>query len=430
MNFIWPGVPQPGPPTAGIVPGIPNNGFLVWTGQPPHEQYPVRHTQSAACNDICPPGTEDGPLIPSIEPPVVETRDVHENTDANQPHDNVMDHSVVTALMQFYSEISEVEASDNNEKDKSDVEVNISDSVPKPQELEQMTGCKVSDMDMESDFDGSHMDVSDMDISEMEDDDRTVSEGAISFFRRIRDECSKAEVESSKTPVKQDSAKDLATTATASASSVVHSAADSPLAGESAVCSTLDSTVDAMQIDHSAVSRASTLNPAPQFTDPCDSAGATQMESLGVSGFPGSAVDFLPLEGSSIETPNEIQPLNPIDPVFLANAEHTIFSSMGDLANLLGKSSSFDLIAKEAIISTVSSLEEVLRQAQNSYLEFSGCPSDSGVSTGEETSVPSRLLGSVPAPMSPVQGSAANEYIGTSSYASEEAINTGLFSFL
>lgn len=432
MNFMWPGVPRPAPPIAMIVPGVPNNGSLVWSGQPPQEQYPVSHTQSAVCDDICPPGTEDGPLIPSIDPPVVETRVVHKNTDENRPHGNVMDHSVVTALMQFYSEISEVEASDNNEKDKSDVEVNFSDVVPEPQELEQMTGCKVSDVDMESDFDGSHMDVSDMDISEMEEGDQTVSQGAISFDRRIRDEYSKAEVESSRTPVtRQDLAKVMPTTTTTdSAYSALDLAAETPVTEEPAVCSTLNSTVDAMQIDHSAVFRASTLNPASTLRDPCDSAGVTQLESLDVCSFPGSTVDFLPLESSSIETPSEVQALNPIDPVFLANAEHTIFSSMGDLANLLGKSSSFDRIAKEAIISTVSSLEEVLRQAQNSYLEFSSCPSDSGVSTGEEMSVPSRLLGSVPAPISPVQDSEVKEYIGTSSYASEETIYTGLCSFL
>jgi len=88
--------------------------------------------------------------------------------------------------------------------------------------------------------------------------------------------------------------------------------------------------------------------------------------------------------------------LSPIDPLFMASAEQTIFSSIGDLRNLLGQSSTFDRIAEEAIASTVSSLENVLRQAHNTYQESSSCPSDSGMSVGEDVSAPSRLFGNIP----------------------------------
>ena len=88
----------------------------------------------------------------------------------------------------------------------------------------------------------------------------------------------------------------------------------------------------------------------------------------------------------------EEQLLSPIDPLFMASAEQTIFSSIGGLRNLLGQSSTFDHIAEETIASTVSSLEDILRQANCSYLELSSCPSDSGVSVGEEASGPSRVF--------------------------------------
>ena len=89
---------------------------------------------------------------------------------------------------------------------------------------------------------------------------------------------------------------------------------------------------------------------------------------------------------------SEEQLLSPIDPLFMASAEQTIFSSIGGLRNLLGQSSTFDRIAEETIASTVSSLEDILRQANCSYLELSSCPSDSGVSVGEEASGPSRVF--------------------------------------
>ena len=111
-----------------------------------------------------------------------------------------------------------------------------------------------------------------------------------------------------------------------------------------------------------------------------------------------------------MEDLEEEHSLSPIDPLFMANAEQTIFSSIGDLTNLLGQSSTFDRIAEEAIASTVSSLEDVLRQAHSSYLyhESSSCPSDSGVSVGEEVSVPSRSFSNIPmSTISPQDGDAS-----------------------
>ena len=103
-------------------------------------------------------------------------------------------------------------------------------------------------------------------------------------------------------------------------------------------------------------------------------------------------------EDAIMEGLEEEHSLSPIDPLFMASAEQTIFSSIGDLRNLLGQSSTFDRIAEEAIASTVSSLEDVLRQAHRSYLylESSSCPSDSGVSVGDEGSAPSRSFSNVP----------------------------------
>ncbi|KAJ7363261.1 hypothetical protein OS493_011543 [Desmophyllum pertusum] len=103
-----------------------------------------------------------------------------------------------------------------------------------------------------------------------------------------------------------------------------------------------------------------------------------------------------------MECIEEEHPLSPIDLLFMESAEQTIFSSIGGLRDLLGQSSTFDRIAEETIASTVSSLEDVLRQAHNSYLESSSCPSDSGVSVGEEVSTSSRAFSIVPVSMSPL----------------------------
>lgn len=433
QNFMWSGTAPCGPfPTAEIMPvhssmQHPNYGFPSWTNHAPHVPFPVGCTQSAAASDdICPPGTQDDSPKLNSKLAGSETSNVHENTDENQPHGSVMDQSVVTALMQFYSEISEVEGGtkNDNEKVKSDNETKVSGSIPKPQELTGNKGCEVSDMEMESDFDGSYMDVSDVDIAQIE----KVTENAANFDGPIQKECARAELESTEMTVKQNTlAEDITAANTDSVSGVFGSTVDTTLAEKPAVRSTLSSTVDALQTGNTAVSGDVTLDPGPLMRNPVNGTDAAQLESLDVFSPLASAVDIFPVDSPIVETPTEAHPLSPIDAEFLANAEQTIFSSIGDLRNLLGQSSSFDRIAEEAITSTVSSLEEILRQAQSSYLELSSCPSDSGVSTSEEVSHPSNLSSSVPVPVSPVQDSIKQTYPSASSCSVEETANKGLF---
>ena len=430
QNFLWSGIAPRGPfPTAEIMPvhssmQHPNYGYPSWANHAPHVPFPVGCTQSStASDDICPPGTEGDSLKLNSKPTGSEISDVHENTDENQPHGSVMDQSVVTALMQFYSEISEVEGGvkNDNEKVKSD-ETKASGSIPKPQELTGNKQHEVSDMEMESDFDGSHMDVSDVDIAQIEE----VTENAANFDGPIQKECSIAELESAEKLVKQNTlAEDITVATTATVSGVLVSTVDTTLAEKPAVCSTLSSTVDALQIDNTAVSGDVTLDLAPLMRNPANGTDAGQLESLDVFSPLAPAADMLLVDSPIVETPTG--PFSPIDAEFLANAEQTIFSSIGDLRNLLGQSSSFDRIAEEAITSTVSSLEEILRQAQGSYLELSSCPSDSGVSTSEEVSHPFKLSSSVPVPVSPVQDSTKQTYTLPSSCSVEETASKGLF---
>ena len=127
--------------------------------------------------------------------------------------------------------------------------------------------------------------------------------------------------------------------------------------------------------------------------------------SVVTDGTSGTSIDE-PLSekpGNVEEEMEEEQPLSPIDPLFMASAEQTIFSSIGGLRNLLGQSSTFDHIAEETIATTVSSLEDILRQAQSGYLESGSCPSDSGVSVGEDSSGPSRAFSNIPVSASPLQ---------------------------
>ena len=434
QNFLWSGIAPRGPfPTAEIMPvhssmQHPNYGYPSWANHAPHVPFPVGCAQSAtASDDICPPGTEsDSPKLNS-KSTGSEISDVHENTDENQPHGSVMDQSVVTALMQFYSEISEVEGGvkNDNEKVKSD-ETKASGSIPKPQELTGNKQHEVSDMEMESDFDGSHMDVSDVDIAQIEE----VTENAANFGGPIQKECGRAELESAEMLFKQNTlAEDItvATTATDSVSGNLVSTVDTTLAEKPAVCSTLSSTVDALQIDNTAVSKDVTLDLAPLMRNPASGTDEGQLENLDVFSPMASTADILPVDSPIVETPTEAHPFSPIDAEFLANAEQTIFSSIGDLRNLLGQSSSFDRIAEEAITSTVFSLEEILRQAQGSYLEMSSCPSDSGLSTSEEVSHPSKWSSSVPVPVSPVQDSTKQTYTLASSCSVEETASKGLF---
>ena len=120
--------------------------------------------------------------------------------------------------------------------------------------------------------------------------------------------------------------------------------------------------------------------------------------------------------------------LSPIDPLFMASAEQTIFSSIGDLRNLLGQSSTFDRIAEEAIASTVSSLEDVLRQAHRSYLylESSSCPSDSGVSVGEEGSAPSKSFSNVPLSTVSLQDGGASKVGSVRRWSASSCLSAGM----
>ena len=436
QNFLWPGIAPCGPfPTAEVMPvhskiQHSNYGFPSWANHAPHVPFSVGCAQSAAASDdICPPGTEDDTPKLNSKPAGPNTREVHEKTDENQPHGSVMDQSVVTALMKFYSEISEVEegVKNENKKAESDNETKAIGSIPKPQELEQVTGNKghgVSDMEMESDFDGSHMDVSDVDISQIEQ----ITENATNFDGPIQEECSRAELESTEMSVKQVTlVEDITAATTDSVSIVLGSTVDTMLLKKPTVCSTLSSTVDALQIESTAVSGDLTQDQTHLMRNPDSGVDAAQVESLDVPSPMSSAIDIFAVDSPIVETPTEAHPLSPIDPEFLENAEQTIFSSIGDLRNLLGQSSSFDRIAEEAITSTVSSLEEILRQAQSSYLELSSCPSDSGVSTGEEVSHPFKLSSSVPVPMSPVQDSTRQTYTSAPSCSVEETASKGSF---
>ena len=135
-------------------------------------------------------------------------------------------------------------------------------------------------------------------------------------------------------------------------------------------------------------------------------------------------------EDAIVEGLEEEHSLSPIDPLFMASAEQTIFSSIGDLRNLLGQSSTFDRIAEEAIASTVSSLEEVLRQAHGSYLylESSSCPSDSGMSVGEDVSAPSRLFNNIPVSTISLQDGDASKIGSVPGWSASSCLTAGMSS--
>ena len=149
----------------------------------------------------------------------------------------------------------------------------------------------------------------------------------------------------------------------------------------------------------------------PQMSDPSIAACATNAEG------PNDTI---------MEALEEELSLSSIDPLFMASAEQTIFSSIGDLRNLLGQSSTFDRIAEEAIASTVSSLENVLRQAHNMYQESSSCPSDSGMSVGEDVSALSRPLGNIPVSMIPVQDGGASTIRSVPGWSASSFLRGGM----
>ena len=551
-NTVWPVVTHADPfATAGMVPvHTPlqhqgNYGYNpTWVDHTPHAPFSVGCVQShSASGDICPPGTEGDSLEPSSNPVgFASGSEMQEatslNTDENQSHGSVMDHSVVTALMQFYSEIEDVEGSENKQTegfDDSMETVTTGCSFPKALESAQ-TECSKdheapTDMEIESDQEGSHNGVSEgVEISEIGDVSKPVLKRTESFDRSSRVEDKSVEVESTETSAKQSPTADGIAPSEMDITCVEN---DHSLSMDGTVVENSEVSVDITQVEicdvqvdgtvteNPDVAMNVTLTKNPGVTvdemlteNPADVAmditlventdvavHGTQTVNHGVAGDkalaenPGIAVDNtleqnpdisanvtlaenpdVPFDGKQVTNPDialdvplvespgiaidkrhaeepiekifvknpdvatnktleerldiavdgthvecpgiaiggtrtqlpdvimegfeEEHPLSPIDPLFMASAEQTIFSSIGDLRNLLGQSSTFDRIAEETIASTVSSLEDVLRQAHSSYLESSSCPSDSGVSVGEEVQTPSRAFGYIPVSMS------------------------------
>lgn len=428
-NFMWPAVTHTSPfPTVGSASGHAsvqqsNYGLSSWPDHVPHVPFPVGFVQSPAVSDICPPGTED-------DSPKVSSKPPGSTVSENQSRGSVMDHSVVTALMQFYSEISEVEGSDGNDC----VKVNDSTKAmtcgstpnrPVPSQIRSYKGHgATSDKEVESDLEGSNIDFcEDMDVSDIEQADDPVTENAESLDRPNEEECRRTEMESNEPSTEKGVSAEGISVAPMDDAHVVDSAVDpAPVKEHSASC-TVSSAVNVMPQENSGVSRdlnvESTLSTAASLLANPGNGNATLVENLDVS----SPLGILRLDSpssTSMEAQGEVHFMSPIDPVFFANAEQTIFSSIGDLKNLLGQSSSFDRIAEEAISYTVSSLEDVLRQAQNSHVDLGNCPSDSGVSPGEEVSVPSKSFSSSAVPVSPLQGPSRSGFSGTTSCVSED----------
>ena len=428
-NFMWPAVthtsPFPTVESASAHASVQqsNYGLSSWPDHVPHVPFPVGFVQSPAVCDICPPGTEDDSPKASSKPP-------GSTVSENQSHGSVMDHSVVTALMQFYSEISEVEGSDSNDC----VKVNDSTKAmtcgstpnrPVPAQIRSYKGHgATSDKEVESDLEGSNIDFcEDMDVSDIEQADDPVTENAESLDRPNEEECRRTEMESNEPSTEKGVSAEGISVAPMDDAHVVDSAVDPALVKEPSASCTVSSAVNVMPQENSGVSRdlnvESTLSTAASLLANPGNGNATLVENLDVS----SPLGILPLDSpssTSMEAQGEVHFMSPIDPVFFANAEQTIFSSIGDLKNLLGQSSSFDRIAEEAISLTVSSLEDVLRQAQNSHVDLGNCPSDSGVSAGEEVSVPSKSFSSSAVPVSPLQGPSRSGFSGTTSCVSED----------
>ena len=537
-HAVWPVARYAGPfTTTGIVPSQApihpqcNHGFdPSWVDHPLHVPIPVGCVRShSTYDDICPPGTENMSLEPSSEQadlaPGPETQEETSiSTDDKQLHQRVLDNSVVTALMQFYSEIEEVEGCKSNGVEGTDdtTETNSSLRVPKP--VEESTQTKrsksfetSSDMEVETDCEDSDKGVSEdaemsetggvaragklkgkneevestgpstkpsqfasgivcskEDITVVEKQvDRTELENPVMMNPETTEDETLAknpEVETERTQVTKtgitgDTTQVEYPNMTMSKSladnpdnSMDRTLSENPTTDETAVengtlAENANVTGDRTLIEKDSVPIETILAEehdvamnetlvdslditvkGPQMEDPCIVAGGTHVEeppsksmlaeepdvamnetlvdSLDIAvdrtqmGDPFTVVGGTHAEGPNgavMEALEEELPLSPIEPLFMASAEQTIFSSIGDLRNLLGQSSTFDRIAEEAITSTVSCLEHVLRQAYNSYQESSSCPSDSGMSVGEDVSAPSRSYSNIPVSMIPLQ---------------------------
>lgn len=566
-KFVWP-VVRPFSPiaTTGIgplhAPSYPqgNYGFdPSWVDHPLHAPIPVGCVRShSTCEDICPPGTENMSVEPSSEPadfaPCPETQ---EETCASivdkQLHGCAMDTSVVTALMQFYSEIEEVEGSASNGVRGADdtSETNSAHSVPKSEEESTHTKSNkshetASDMEVENDFEDSDKCVSeDVEMTEtggvanlvlkrteipirtdeLEGKNEEVESTGPSTKQRqlaggiacsevdvtvvenrvdrtelenpvmMNAECTEDETLAKNPEVETEKAQVTETGVTGDTTqgeypnmtmresltdypdnSVDKTLSENPATDENVVengtlAKQANVTVDRTPMEKDSVPVETILAEGPddamndtrlnslhntvngtQMEDPCIAAGGTHTEEPILAEEHDVAMET-PLESNDIavagpqisdpsiaacatnaEGPNdtimealeEELSLSPIDPLFMASAEQTIFSSIGDLRNLLGQSSTFDRIAEEAIASTVSSLENVLRQAHNIYQESSSCPSDSGMSVGEDVSALSRPLSNIPVSMIPVQDGGASTIGSVPGWSASSFLSGGM----
>ena len=364
-------------------------------------------------------GTRQVPSRPSL---VSTSGNALENAGNNHAPDSAMDHSIINAVMQAYSEATEVERSENeNEKGKTGTRRKACENFPNSPDLIKVAGCKdseLSDVGMESDIDGSHIDISDIDVSEIEDVNYDLSEA-------VHEECIEVRQESTATPVIDCTTLESSTTVT---QNTVSTALDlsliSVVATDAGARLNLSPVVDVMPKQNAAARGDQAIAPASLETHPGSHAATSHVRTLNV----------LPVESPSLESPMEATPLSPADPLFLSCVDNTIFSSIGDLSCFVGQASSFDRIAEEAINSTVDSLECVLRQAQNYYEERSNCQSDSGVSAGEEPWWPSSFPQRAPVSASPIQVAATKWHgvvsTGTIDQTSGKASYQSMFLYL
>ena len=418
-SFMWPRMDQPGSlPMAGVVPTHaslqqPNYRFPSWADQAAPVPFPVGCVQrpSAGSGDICPPGTEDEQNVNKASGPAGIV------ADDDKSHGNFMDHSLVSELMQFYSEISEVEGKDSNNNNNQVTEKTV-ESIKHPEPTDMRSDKDdgaTSEMEIESDLEGSVVDVFENTVvQETEVSDNAFPETAECFDESVEFGQKRKEVVSTSnkySTVTEGISKSVAHLENTAVCSTVASMMDKAVT-ENPLCL---NTVSSEPVKTTAVSSlvlstvdSGLLDDDKTLKIPAMGAQTVHVQDVHVSSPLDSPIDTPPLQSPAVITDDvsgDIQVSTPIDPVFFANVEKTIFSSICDLTNLLGQSPVFDRIAEEAIASTVSSLEDVLLQAQSSYQGSNSCPSDSGVSIGEDVSMPSALYRGISVPASPLKGS-------------------------
>ena len=418
-SFMWPRMDQPGSlPMAGVVPTHaslqqPNYRFPSWADQAAPVPFPVGCVQrpSAGSGDICPPGTEDEQNVNKASGPAGIV------ADDDKSHGNFMDHSLVSELMQFYSEISEVEGKDSNNNNNQVTEKTV-ESIKHPEPTDMRSDKDdgaTSEMEIESDLEGSVVDVFENTVvQETEVSDNAFPETAECFDESVEFGQKRKEVVSTSSKystVTEGISKSVAHVENTAVCSTVASMMDSAVTENPLGLNTVNSEpVNTTAVSSLVLSTVDSelLNEEKALKIPAMGAQTVHVQDVHVSSPLDSPIDTPPLQSPAVITDDvsgDIQVSTPIDPVFFANVEKTIFSSICDLTNLLGQSPVFDRIAEEAIASTVSSLEDVLLQAQSSYQGSNSCPSDSGVSIGEDVSMPSALYRGISVPASPLKGS-------------------------